>query len=67
MSQVALSAIKSGDYVRRANGEVVKVLASYKDGYGPSAVWCVEGYAEGRPTAHLRGNPDLLVERVRGQ
>lgn len=66
MSEIVLSAVKSGDFVRGVDGQPMKVLASYMDGHGPSAVWCVEGYVEGKPTSRIRGNPETTtVEKVR--
>lgn len=61
---VEIAKIVTGDIVLDHAGNHVKVLASYRDGSGASASWCVEGYAEGLPTAHIRGNPHELIERV---
>ena len=65
MSEVVLSAVQTGDTVLGVDGRPMKVLVSYMDGHGPSAVWCVEGYAEGKPTSRIRGNPETTtVEKL---
>jgi hypothetical protein len=67
--QLPASRVVTGQFVRHPTGDVIKVLASYADVGAASAsatTWCVEGYAEGQPTARIRCTPDALVEVVPG-
>lgn len=67
--QVEARKVKQGQHLRRATGEVIKVLNSNPErqsaASASASVWEICGYAEGRPTVRILGDSSALVEVVK--